>query len=45
MDGCVEIPMAGAKRSLNVAVSFGIMAYEARRRWLAGGAAAAAGPP
>lgn len=45
VDGCVEIPMAGAKRSLNVAVSFGIMAYEARRRWLAGLAPAAGSPP
>ncbi len=34
-DACVEIPMAGAKKSLNVAVSFGVMAYELRRRWLA----------
>ncbi|MCP4574415.1 MAG: RNA methyltransferase [bacterium] len=30
----VEIPMAGAKQSLNVAVSFGLIAYEIRRRWL-----------
>lgn len=34
-DGVVEIPMAGIKHSLNVAVSFGVMAYEVRRRWLA----------
>jgi tRNA G18 (ribose-2'-O)-methylase SpoU len=34
-DTCVEIPMAGNKRSLNVAVSFGVLAYELRRRWLA----------
>ena len=34
-DGSVEIPMAGRKKSLNVAVSFGIMAYELRRRWRA----------
>lgn len=32
-DGTVAIPMHGAKESLNVAVSFGIMAYEARRQW------------
>ncbi len=31
----VAIPMHGQKSSLNVAVSFGIMAYEARRRWQA----------
>ncbi len=30
----VEIPMAGSKQSLNVAVSFGILAYQVRRRWL-----------
>jgi len=35
-DGVVQIPMAGIKHSLNVAVSFGVMAYEVRRRWLAG---------
>jgi len=29
----VEIPMHGAKRSLNVAVSFGVVAFTARRRW------------
>jgi len=34
-DGAAEIPMSGGKQSLNVAVSFGIMAYELRRRWLA----------
>ncbi len=33
-DATVEIAMAGAKKSLNVAVSFGLMAYEIRRRWL-----------
>jgi len=33
VDDCFEIPMAGAKTSLNVAVSFGVMAYELRRRW------------
>mgnify|MGYP000405683545 CR=1 FL=1 len=32
-DGVVAIPMHGAKESLNVAVSFGIMAYAARRHW------------
>ena len=37
VDGAVEIPMAGAKRSLNVAVSFGVMCYELRRQWPAGG--------
>jgi len=34
-DAVVEIPMAGIKHSLNVAVSFGILAYQVRRRWLA----------
>jgi tRNA G18 (ribose-2'-O)-methylase SpoU len=34
-DDCVEIPMDGGKQSLNVAVSFGVMAYELRRQWLA----------
>ncbi len=34
-DDCVEIPMEGGKQSLNVAVSFGVMAYELRRQWLA----------
>ncbi len=29
----VEIPMHGIKHSLNVSVSFGILAYEIRRRW------------
>jgi len=33
-DHAVEIPMAGTKQSLNVAVSFGILAYEVRRHWL-----------
>jgi tRNA G18 (ribose-2'-O)-methylase SpoU len=32
-DAAVAIPMHGGKESLNVAVSFGIMAYAARRRW------------
>jgi 23S rRNA (guanosine2251-2'-O)-methyltransferase len=32
-DAHVSIPMHGAKESLNVAVSFGIMAYAARRAW------------
>jgi tRNA G18 (ribose-2'-O)-methylase SpoU len=35
-DATVEIAMAGAKKSLNVAVGFGLMAYEIRRRWLRG---------
>ena len=35
-DAAVEIPMAGVKKSLNVAVSFGVLAFELRRRWLAG---------
>jgi tRNA G18 (ribose-2'-O)-methylase SpoU len=34
-DLVVEIPMFGAKRSLNVAVSFGVLAYQVRRRWAA----------
>jgi tRNA G18 (ribose-2'-O)-methylase SpoU len=34
-DLVVEIPMFGAKRSLNVAVSFGLLAYQVRRRWTA----------
>lgn len=33
-DQIVEIPMAGVKQSLNVAVSFGILAYRIRRCWL-----------
>jgi len=33
-DHVVEIPMFGAKQSLNVAVSFGVLAYQVRRRWL-----------
>lgn len=33
-DAAVEIAMAGAKKSLNVAVGFGLMAYEIRRQWL-----------
>jgi 23S rRNA (guanosine2251-2'-O)-methyltransferase len=32
-DTIVAIPMHGAKESLNVAVSFGIMAYAVRSRW------------
>lgn len=32
-DHVVEIPMFGAKQSLNVAVSFGVLAYQVRRRW------------
>jgi len=32
-DAAVEIPQYGMKSSLNVAVAFGIMAYELRRRW------------
>ncbi len=36
-DEVVEIPMDGSKKSLNVAVSFGVMAYQVRRRWLAAG--------
>ena len=32
-DHVVEIPMAGIKHSLNVAVSFGILAYTIRRKW------------
>ncbi len=32
-DATVAIPMHGAKDSLNVAVSFGIMAYQVRRVW------------
>jgi tRNA G18 (ribose-2'-O)-methylase SpoU len=34
VDHVVEIPMAGVKHSLNVAVSFGVMAFEIRRRYL-----------
>ena len=33
VDSCVEIPMFGAKRSLNVAVSFGVVAFAASRQW------------
>jgi tRNA G18 (ribose-2'-O)-methylase SpoU len=33
-DAVVEIPMAGVKTSLNVAVSFGLIAFEIRRHWL-----------
>ncbi len=32
-DDVVEIPMAGSKHSLNVAVSFGVLAYAIRRSW------------
>jgi tRNA G18 (ribose-2'-O)-methylase SpoU len=39
VDGVAEIGMAGVKKSLNVAVSFGVMAYELRRRWLESGGA------
>ena len=42
-DQVVEIPMAGLKKSLNVAVSFGIFAFELRERWMA--AATAGHPP
>jgi len=35
-DAAVEISMAGAKKSLNVAVGFGLMAFEIRRQWLRG---------
>ena len=35
-DQVVEIPMAGIKHSLNVAVSFGILAFQIRRLWLEG---------
>lgn len=34
-DHVVEIPMAGVKHSLNVAVSFGVLAFAVRRQWLA----------
>lgn len=34
VDHVVEIPMAGMKQSLNVAVSFGVLAFEIRRRYL-----------
>jgi len=32
VDAAVEIPMSGLKRSLNVAVSFGVLAFELQRR-------------
>ena len=32
-DHVVEIPMMGMKHSLNVAVSFGVLAFEVRRQW------------
>ncbi len=38
-DQVVEIPMAGSKQSLNVAVSFGVLAYAIRSQWLASQAA------
>ncbi|MCB1183758.1 TrmH family RNA methyltransferase [bacterium] len=44
-DHVVEIPMAGAKDSLNVAVSFGILAYAVRRAWLAAGCPEGQGTP
>jgi tRNA G18 (ribose-2'-O)-methylase SpoU len=34
-DDVVEIPMAGMKHSLNVAVSFGVLAFQIRRCFLA----------
>ena len=34
-DEVVEIPMAGTKHSLNVAVSFGVLAFAVRNQWLA----------
>ncbi len=34
-DNVVEIPMAGVKHSLNVAVSFGVLAFQVRRLWQA----------
>ncbi len=34
-DQVVEIPMAGLKKSLNVAVSFGVLAFAVRNQWLA----------
>ncbi len=34
VDEVVEIPMAGIKQSLNVAVSFGVLAFQIRRRFL-----------
>jgi tRNA G18 (ribose-2'-O)-methylase SpoU len=37
VDASVEIPMSGLKKSLNVAVSFGVLAFELRRRWAAAG--------
>lgn len=33
-DHVVEIPMAGIKHSLNVAVSFGVLAFQIRKKWL-----------
>ncbi len=32
-DGAVEIPMAGAKNSLNAAVAFGVVAYQIRSQF------------
>jgi len=40
----VEIPMWGTKRSLNVAVSFGVAAFAMRRIWLAACGAEGAQP-
>lgn len=39
-DEVVEIPMAGVKHSLNVAVSFGVLAFQIRNQWRAGAEAA-----
>jgi tRNA G18 (ribose-2'-O)-methylase SpoU len=44
-DRIVALPMAGAKSSLNVAVCFGVVAYEVRRQWRVHRAAAAGGAP
>jgi tRNA G18 (ribose-2'-O)-methylase SpoU len=33
LDAVIEIPMRGAKESLNVAVAFGAAAYELTRKW------------
>jgi len=33
-DQVLEIPMAGVKKSLNVAVSFGVLAFAIRNQWL-----------
>ena len=34
VDHVVEIPMAGTKHSLNVAVSFGVLAFQIQKKWL-----------